>query len=151
MINALLASGGMTDEEKMAAIESCAEHSNIEVKLNRWRTRRNLNVSRDSPLIEVEIGRVLTAQKYVSEPVAIGLIARIKRLLGEKSDLARKLWLIVQQWDYPSVDIAIVKSIAEGRADLETVINAPERRESLRKTRSTCCWRRARMAVTRPV
>src|SRR5262245_9176694 len=43
-----------------------------------------------------------------------------------------KLWMIAQQWRFPSVDLELVGQIADGSANLDALLMACERRQSLR-------------------
>jgi hypothetical protein len=130
LIRALIACGGLTIEEMVAALESCAAES--EVSINYHRPNWRLRIHSQTKSFEVSVGRIVADQKYASEALATAVVERLKTLREEKPDIAARLWLIAQQWRFPSVDAAIVDRIADGGADLDALLTACERRQDLR-------------------
>jgi hypothetical protein len=131
LIRALIGSGGLTIEEMVAAVESCAAKSEVDVDYDR--PSQPLRIYPQTKSFEVSVGRTIAEQKeYASEALAAAVIERLKSLRGEKPDVAAKLWPIARQWPFPPVDIAIVEQIADGSADLGSLLTACERRQGLR-------------------
>jgi hypothetical protein len=131
LIRALIGSGGLTIEEMVAALESCAAKSEVDVDYDR--SYRPLRIYPQTKSFEVSVGQIIAEQKeYASEALAAAVIERLKSLRGEKPDVATKLWTIARQWPFPPVEVAIVEQIADGSADLGSLLTACERRQDLR-------------------
>src|SRR5262245_60845989 len=131
LIQALIGSGGLTIEEMVAALESCAAKSEVTVDYDR--SYRPLRIYPQTKSFEVSVGQIIAERKeYASDALAAAVIERLKSLREEKPDVAAKLWLIARQWLFPSVDAAIVEQIAGGSADLGALLAACERRQDLR-------------------
>jgi hypothetical protein len=130
LIRALIGCGGLTIEETVAALESCA--SKEEVRIVELRANRSLRVYSQAKSFDVSVGQIVVEQERVSEALADAVVERLKALRNEKPDVAAKLWLIAQRWRFPSVDAAIVERIADGGADLGALLTACERRQDLR-------------------
>jgi hypothetical protein len=131
LIRALIGSGGLTIEEMVGALESCASNSEVDVDYDR--SFRRLRIYPQTKSFEVSLGQIVAEQKeYASEALAAAVIERLKSLREEKPDVAAKLWLIARQWPFQPVDAAIVEQIADGGADLGALLTACERRQDLR-------------------
>jgi hypothetical protein len=130
LIRALIGCGGLTIEETVAALESCA--SKEEVRIIELSANRSLRVYSQAKSFDVSVGQIVVEQERVSEALADAVVERLKALRNEKPDVAAKLWLIAQRWRFPSVDVAIVERIADGGADLGALLTACERRQDLR-------------------
>jgi hypothetical protein len=137
LTQALIACGGLTIDETVAALESCA--AKADVKVENRRGDRHLDISSPYPSIpspsewfDIEVAWIVVGQEYASEALAAAVVERLKSLRKEKPDVAAKLWLIAQQWRFPAVDVAIVERIADGSANLDMLLTAYERRQDLR-------------------
>jgi len=130
LIRALIGSGGLTIEEMVAALESCAANSEVDVDYDR--SYRPLRIYPQTKSFEVSVGQIIAERKeYVSEALAAAVVERLKSLREEKPEIAARLWLIAQQWRFPSVDAEIVQQIADGAANLDTLLTACGRRRDL--------------------
>ena len=130
LIRALIGCGGLTIEEMVAALESCA--SKEEVRISELPANRSLRIYSQAKSFDVSVGKIVVEEERVSEALADAVVERLKALRNEKPDVAAKLWLIAQRWRFPSVDVAIVGRIADGGADLGALLTACERRQDLR-------------------
>jgi hypothetical protein len=128
LITALIVCGGLSDEEKIASLETIASESKIEVY--HFRNESYVNV-RGFKTVQGAIGEHLIEKKLVTESVAAGLIERWKIMQKENPQAAENLWLVAKLWNFPAVDAAIASRIAMGNVDLDTLIAALGRRTSL--------------------
>src|SRR5262249_3624994 len=90
------------------------------------------NVYSQVESFDISVSQIVAEQEYASEALADAVIGRLKALRKEKPDVAAKLWLIAQQWRFPSVDAAIVERIADDNVDLGGLLTTFERRQDLR-------------------
>ncbi|HKS39099.1 MAG TPA: HEAT repeat domain-containing protein [Blastocatellia bacterium] len=128
LINALIACGGLSDEEKIASLEAIASESKIDV----YHFRNESYVSvRGFKTVQGAIGEHLIEKKLVTESVAAGLIERWKIMQKENPQAAENLWLVAKLWNFPAVDAAIASRIAMGTTDLDTLLAALGRRKDL--------------------
>ncbi|HKQ77966.1 MAG TPA: hypothetical protein VJ810_29990 [Blastocatellia bacterium] len=130
LIQALIGCGGLTIEEMLAALESCA--AKAEVSVDDIRGNRYLHIVPQSKSFDVEVGQIIARQGRASEALADAVVERLKALRKEKPDVAARLWLIAQRWRFPSVDLALVGQMADGSADLGALLTAFERRQDFR-------------------
>src|SRR5262245_23857939 len=130
LIRALIGCGGLTIQEMVAALESCA--SKEEVRISELRANRSLRIYSQAKSFDVSVGQIVVEQQRVSEALSDAVVERLKALRNEKPDVAARLWMIAQRWRFPSVDVAIVERIADGGADLGALLTACERRQDLR-------------------
>ncbi|HKC86259.1 MAG TPA: HEAT repeat domain-containing protein, partial [Blastocatellia bacterium] len=130
MTQALIACGGLTVEETVAALESCA--ATAEVSMEDRRGDRQLRISSLSESFDIWVGQIVAEQKYTSEALSAAVVERLKSLRKEKPDVAAKLWLIAQQWRFPAIDLELVERVADGSANLDALLMACERRQDLR-------------------
>ncbi len=130
LIRALIACGGLTIEEMVAALESCA--AEVEVSVDNHRANRRLRIHPQTKSFDVLVGQIVAEQEYASEALAAAVLERLKALRKEKPDVAAKLWLIAQQWRFPSVKLELVEQIADGVANLDALLEAFDRRQDLR-------------------
>jgi HEAT repeat protein len=131
LTRALIACGGLTIQETVAALESCAEKAEVSVEDDLG--DRRLSVGSQSQSFDIWVGQIVAQhEEYAPEALAAAVIERLKTLRAEKPDIAAKLWLIAQQWRFPAVDVAIVGRIADGSANLDALLVACKRRQDLR-------------------
>ncbi len=129
-IQCLLASGGLSEDEQLAALEAYAAkivtpegHAEVE----RYRSYG------DAPLNQqVAIGQYLSQQKEVSESLASQTLARAESLRSKNPAMARKLLTVAQGWRSRLVELDMLRRIEAGEADAETMARTLEIRERLR-------------------
>src|SRR5207247_1149394 len=105
MITALIACGGLSDAEKVGAIETVA----AETKAREMFSRYGSFYISDARSLQGGIGQALASQKDAPESVAAGVVKRYKELRNTKPNVAETLWLIALQWKSVEVDIAIAE------------------------------------------
>src|SRR5262249_44861375 len=102
LVNALIICGGVSDAEKVDALETIASETNL--RMERYGGQHHLIVDY-SKSVRGAIGKTLTDQVYLSDPIAAEVIKRWKQLQTQKPLAAENLWLIALQLDFPSIDI----------------------------------------------
>jgi hypothetical protein len=118
-----IACGGLTIEEMVAALESCAAKAEIIVEYHRG--DRRLDIGSPSESFDIWVGQIVAEGKdYMSEALASAVIERLKSLREEKPEIAARLWLIAQQWRFPSVDLELVRRVMDGSANLDALLMA---------------------------
>jgi len=137
LIQPLIACGGLTIDETVAALESCAAKAGAKGEDYCWNRQLDIyasyvGLSPASEGFDIDVARTVAKQEYASEALAEAVVERLKSLRKKKPKVAAKLWLIAQQWRFPAVDAAIVERIADGSADLDTLLAACERPQDLR-------------------
>ncbi len=135
VMKAFIACGGLTDEEKIAALETCATKSKFEISERRG--KRHLYFRGDGNSTGEEIGKIISESKYASEELAGKAILHWKKLQIEKPEVANNFWTIIQRWEFPSIDSAIAEQLSSGNANLETLLLALQRRQLLRVNASS--------------
>jgi hypothetical protein len=137
LIQPLIACGGLTIDETVAALEFCAAKAGAKGEDYCWNRQleiyaSSVGLSPASEGFDIDVARTVAKQEYASEALAEAVVERSKLLRKNKPKVAAKLWLIAQQWRFPAVDAAIVERIADGSANLDTLLAACERSQDLR-------------------
>jgi hypothetical protein len=132
IIQCLLASGGLSDDEQLAALEAYANM--ISAPEGRAEVRRYRR-SGDAPLnTQVAIGQYIARQNEVSEGLASRALARAESLQSKAPAVARELLALAQGWQSRMVESDMLRRIGAGLADAETIVRALERRKRLRES-----------------
>jgi hypothetical protein len=130
IIEGLLASGGVTESEQLAALDAYAEKlstSEGRADVQRYRS------SDEEPLsLPLSIGKYLAAQKEAPDSLAQETIARAESLQKTNAAKARALLEIAEGWEARQVDLDTLRRIAAGTADAATISNALTRAEKMR-------------------
>lgn len=130
IIEGLVASGGVSETEQVAALEAyAAVLANDRDDLDHHHHRRS-----DDPSVLVSIGMYLAGQNEVPESVVRAVLARAERLRRTNLQVANKLLEIAHQWQGRQIDLDMIHRIADGSADAATVAKALERRSRLRES-----------------
>ena len=136
LIEALIALGGLSDDEQMAALESYAALISTEDgknKLEQYEYGYSEEEEDEKPLpVEISIGKYVAEQETPTDGLVMRAVERLK--LSRKSNplLAVTLEQIVRKWSHRTADLELFKWIAEGKADIETVLNVLAKREQLK-------------------
>jgi hypothetical protein len=132
IIQCLLASGGLSDDEQLAALEAYANIISTpegRVEVERYRG------SSDAPLsTQIAIGQYLARQNEVSEGLASRALARAESLQSKAPTVARELLALAQSWQSRLVEADMLRRIGAGAADADTIVRALERRKRLRES-----------------
>lgn len=130
LIAALIECGGISDEERIAALETHAAKAKIQY-IN-IQGKRYIDFAGESKSALEKIGIIVSDPQYATEEFARQVILYWKKLQVEKPEVANNLWAIIQRWEFPAIDVAIAEQLASGNSNLETLLLALERRQSLR-------------------
>lgn len=131
IIEALIDCDGLTVEEQMSALENYAEF--IKKPENVEKIQKSL-YSRESLLTaQVSIGKFLSERNEPSEDLIRLAIERQKILQKEKPEAAKVLSGIMAKWQGRLIDLEMIDRIADGKADVETIIGALARRKELKE------------------
>ena len=129
ILEGIIAAGGLTDSEGVAALEAYAAKRMTTEGLDRFRP------SDAEPLpIPVSIGRYLASISNVPDSLARAVLARAESLKKSNPALAESLFRIANQWQGRAIDLDMIQRIAGGKADVNTISTALKRRFNLRET-----------------
>jgi PBS lyase HEAT-like repeat-containing protein len=130
-IQCLLASGGLSEDEQVVALEAYA--ARIVTPEGREEIERYRGYG-DAPLnTQVAIGQYMARQIEVSDGLASRALARAESLQSKAPVVARELLTVAQGWQSQLVEVDILRRIGAGVADAETIVRALERRKRLRE------------------
>ena len=152
-IKAIIASGGLTEDEQVAALEAFAADLNVKIAAYTERiaaakkanaaanmqmlmavaTSHNSGEDRRPASVAVTIGNYLSEQSEQSDAVILRALERIDELEKTDSALAQTLNRIVRKWQNRLVDAALLRSIKNGKATVETVLTILARGEKVRE------------------
>lgn len=133
VVNALVACGGLSDDEIARAIEAYATRIAVAGKGDPAETIAEADIDFDSNVpLQVAVGKVLSETEAPREAVATRLLDRIQRLERTQPALAQLLLTLVQRWNLRTVDADIVARLAAGKADVKAVQAALQIRDRLR-------------------
>src|SRR5262245_3911687 len=131
LIQCLLASGGLSEDEQLAALEAYA--AKIVTPEGRAEVEAYRGFGHPPPKnTQVAIGQHLSRQKEVSEGLASRALARAESLQIEAPAVARELLAVAQGWRSRLVELDMLRRIGAGVADAKIIVNSLERRERLR-------------------
>lgn len=146
-IKALLASGGFSDDEQMAALEAYLTLTSTPEGLEKFQAQSRAyyeeyydseeeETEREKkPLLPVElsVGNFISEQTEPTEGLVLRAIARHKVLQKTNPVVAAALSAIMQKWKSRAFLIENVSQIKEGRADLETILSFLSKRAEVRE------------------
>ncbi len=134
LIAALVACGGVSDDEQMLALEAYATTISTPEGLEKI---QEINVNGYEPEtllpVQLSIGRFLSEQTEPSDGLVSRAIERLKILRKTKPATAEVLSDIMQKWQGRVIFLEMLKQIGGGKATAETVVNALAKREMLRE------------------
>src|SRR5262245_46128214 len=135
IVTALAECGGLTDDEMAAAIEAYAKMVVTEAGADESNQDENNDSWKPLPL-QVSVGRILSESKTIqaTEGLAVRLIERAKLLRGSQPAVARQILRSIEGVPLPVVEINLVERIGAGRADVDALRLALEKRDSIRKS-----------------
>ena len=129
IIQCLLASGGLSEDEQLAALEAYA--AKIVTPEGREEVERYRGYG-DAPLnTQVAIGQYLARQNEVSEGLASLALARAESLQSKAPAVARELLALAQGWRSRLVEVDMLRRLGAGVVDAETIVRALDRRKKL--------------------
>ena len=132
IIYALIRNESLTDAEQMSDLESYAEAVSKPGGFKQVEEREEYEVKNPLP-IEVSIGKYLARQTEPSEDFILLAVERVKILQKEKPGVAKILSGIMSKWQGRLIDLEMLDRIADGKADVETMVGALARRAELKE------------------
>lgn len=132
IIAALIASGGIADEAQMAALESYATAISTPEGLEN--IQKMSNYESETPLpVQMSVGKFLSDTTEPSDGLATRAIARLKVLRRTNPPVAQTLADIMQKWQGRVVFLEMIRRIADGTADADTILSAIAKRKAMRE------------------
>jgi hypothetical protein len=132
ILQGLIASGGLSEEEQVAGLEAYAVRLNADggrAELMRYRSHG------DEPLpLPVSVGNYLAKQKDAPDSLVRAVLARAEVLRKSDPARARALLGVAEDWQAKQVESDMLRRVGAGSADAETIANALGRRAKLRES-----------------
>ncbi len=130
IIEGLIASGGVSEAEQIAALEAYAEK--LTTSEGREEVERYRSYGDKALPIPVSIGKYLAWMKEAPDQLVVAVLARVEYLQQKNPEFARALLELAQRWQARQVDLDMLRRIALGTADAATIAKVLERRVKLR-------------------
>lgn len=134
IIQGLLACNGLTETEQLQALEAYA--AKLTTDEGRAEVFRYRLPGQEQLTIPLSIGRYFANATEVPEALVNAVLARAESLKSENPPLAQQLINIAHTWQGGNVDLDLIRRIANGSAEADTIKKAFERKakfhESLR-------------------
>src|SRR5262249_28109915 len=122
-IRCLLASGGLSEDEQLAALETYA--AKIVTPEGRAEVEAYRVFGPPPPKnAQVAIGQYLSRQKEVSEGLASRALARAESLQSEAPAVAGELLAVAQGWLSRLVELDMLRRISAGVADAKIIVKS---------------------------
>lgn len=136
-INALIASGGFSDDELMNALEAYAElistDEGIERVSGQYRYTEDGEPQYKPLPLQTSIGMLVSNQTEPSEGLVLRAIERVKILRRTKPAVAKSLAEIMQKWQGRAIYIEMLRQIKTGEASIDVIISVLSNRKSFRE------------------
>jgi len=132
ILEGLLASGGLSEAEQVTALETYA--AKLITPEGREEVGRHRSYGDDPLPIAVSIGRYLATRKDAPESLVRAVLSRAANLQKSNPPVAQSLLEVAHQWQGRQVDLDMIRLIANGSADANTIANALSRRMKLRES-----------------
>ncbi len=135
IIGALVASGGIGDDEQMTSLEQYATLISTAEGLEKFqKSEYYYGEEGVQPLpLPIIIGKYVADQEEPSEGLAVRAIERLKVLKRTKPAVANTLAGIMQKWKGRAVFLEMIRQIKTGEADTEAVLNLLAKRKTSRE------------------
>src|SRR5215510_5076716 len=135
IITAMAACGGFSDDEMAAAIEAYAKMVVTEAGSEKINQAKSSDPGKPLSL-QVSVGRILSESETIqtTEGLAVRLIERATSLRASQPAVARQILRNIGGDPLPVVEINLVERIGAGRADVDALRLALEKRDSIRKS-----------------
>ena len=144
IVQALLASGGFSDDEQMTALEAYATLVSTPAGLEQFNTyqyQEHYEGDEDGgdkptqkPLpLPIVIGKTVGEQEEPTNGLVVRAVERVKILRRTKPSVADTLAEIMQKWKGPAIYAEILRQIRDGEADTETILSILAKRKDVRE------------------
>lgn len=131
ILQGLVASGGLTEPEQLAALEAYA----AKIAAGQRAETEPYHSAGEEPLpLPLSIGNYLARQEDAPESLVRAVLARAGVLRKKNPAQARALLGVAEGWQARQVEVDMLRRIGAGAADAATIANALERRARLRET-----------------
>lgn len=136
LIKALLAAKGFDEDESVDAVETYA--AGVASKGGKSLIRKSYHRLPEVPGSDAKAGTGYWIgingwyREAPSNGVAKRLVARANELSRRDADLAETLWLIISHWGSKPIDAEVLRRLAAGDADEDSIRFALDRRKSFR-------------------
>lgn len=131
LLQGLIASGGLTEAEQLAALEAYA----AKVAAGQLQEIERYRSGGDEPLpLPVGIGKYLVRQKDAPDSLVRAVLARAEALRTKSPALSLALYGVAEGWQAKQVDQDMLRRIGAGTADASTLVNALRRSAKLRES-----------------
>nr|MBA3783940.1 HEAT repeat domain-containing protein [Acidobacteriota bacterium] len=132
IIAALIACGGISDDEQMAALEAYAAAISTPEGVQKIAVGENDELGIPLP-VQLSVGRFLSEQIEPSDGLVARALERLKILRKTNPTTAIVLSDIMRKWQGRVIFLEMVRQIGNGAADAETIVNALAKRKLLRE------------------
>ena len=130
IIAALIACGGISDDEQMAALEAYATAISTPEGVQKLTVNDYEEIETPLP-VQMSVGRFLSEQVEPSDGLVSRALERLKVLRKTKPATASVLSDIMRKWQGRVIFLEMIKQIGSGAADAETIVNALAKRKML--------------------
>lgn len=130
IILALIRNENLSTDEQMSYLESYVEAISTPEGFENVEQRDEYEEENPLP-VAVSIGEYLAKQSEPDENLILRTIERQKILQKEKPEVAKILSGIMSKWQGRLVDLEMLRKISDGKADVETITGALDRRAEL--------------------
>jgi len=133
IVTALAECGGLSDDEMAAAVEAYARMIVNQGGAEKIEVAKYNNGPDNSLPLKVSVGRIFNDSETIqaTEGMAVMLLERAKALRATEPAVAREILRIIEAAPLRPVEVNLVERIGEGRADVDSVALALERRDAL--------------------
>lgn len=155
VVGALLASGGFSVADQLAALETAAKGVRDDIDAeeaiaggadsNTVYERRylldgsNANVKRAPTVAEINalLGQQLLQQDTISDELARGIVDRIEALDTKDGKMAAAYRRMILRWQNSAINLLLLRDVKRDIADIETILRLLSQRKHLRETMSS--------------
>ncbi|MGI8883791.1 MAG: HEAT repeat domain-containing protein [Pyrinomonadaceae bacterium] len=145
IVQALIASGGFSDDEQMTALEAYATLVSTPAGLEQFNSYqyqeyyeggededRGKPAQKSLPL-QIVIGKIVGEQEEPADGLVVLAVERVKILRRTKPLVAETLTEIMQKWKGRAIYLEILRQIRDGEADAETILSILAKRKDVRE------------------
>lgn len=137
LIEALIGVGGLSADEQMSALEIYAKLISTEegqAKLQAYLYEYYEEEEAAKPLpVEIIIGKFVAEQETPADALVMRVVERLKILRKSNPAVAVILQDILQKWSHRLADLELLNWVANGKADVEVILNLLAKRTEMRE------------------
>ena len=135
VLEGLFESGGISDAEAIKSLEAFAAKRGSSERLDGYEWLRS---DETEPIpVPVSIAMYLVSRQAVPDSLVRAVLARAESLKKTNPTTSQFLFAAVNRWQSREVNLDIIRRIASGTADPQTISTALDRRTSLRENNET--------------